>query len=296
MTIASLFDEAGCLNLLRKDLRRDLRDAELAQADARYLVDVYYQLQDFRIQAGGQLRSEQAEPRRWVESLQRTWELLEKDFQTVLGEWARRRPEGLWAQSITGVGPVISAGLAAHIDVSQAPTVGKLWRFAGLDPTVRWEKGQKRPWNARLKVLCWKLGDSFVKQSGRESDVYGHVYRARKALELERDAAGQFADQAAATLEARRITDKALKATYESGHLPLGRLELRARRYAVKLFLSHYHHVAYESMHGQPPPMPYIFTDNARKMGLGDHTHWNGPPNWPMMEPGVKRAPMGASA
>lgn len=282
MTVTSLFDEAGCLNLLRKDLRRDLRDAELAQADARYLVDVYYQLQDFRIQAGGQLRSEVLEPRRWVESLQRTWELLEKDLQVVLGEWARRSPEGRWAQSITGVGPVISAGLAAHIDVSRSETVGQIWRFAGLDPTVRWEKGQKRPWNARLKVLCWKLGDSFVKQSGRESDVYGKVYRARKQLELERDAAGQFADQAAATLEARRIVDKALKATYESGHLPPGRLELRARRYAVKLFLSHYHHVAYESMHGHAPPRPYIFTENAQKMGLGTHTHWNGPPNWPM--------------
>lgn len=280
--MTSLFDEGGCLGLLRKDLRRDLRDAAMSQAEARYVVDVYYQLQDFRIQAAGQLRSESAEPRRWAESLLRTFELLEKDLQAVLGAWARREAPGRWAQSITGVGPVISAGLAAHIDIRQAPTVGHIWRFAGLDPTVTWSKGEKRPWNARLKVLCWKLGDSFVKQSGRDSDVYGHVYRARKELELQRDAEGKFADQAAAALASRKITDRKLKATYESGHLPDGRLDLRARRYAVKLFLSHYHHVAYETQYGHVPPMPFIFTENAHRMGLDGHTHFIGPPNWPM--------------
>lgn len=341
--------EIALLTELRRDLKRDFREAEISQAEARYVVDVYYQLQDFRIQAAGQLRSEGAEPRRWAETLLHTFELLERDLQVVLGEWARRSPAGRWAQSVTGVGPVISAGLAAHIlliresvalestdssedapvdrestetDEGQAVltastdvgeragvdegtatgerqltrTVGQVWRFAGLDPTVRWEKGQKRPWNARLKVLCWKLGDSFVKQSGRESDYYGHVYKARKRHELTLDgrdpddgkivgpATQRHQVQAAAALQARKITDKALRQCYESGHLPLGRLELRARRYAVKLFLAHYHHVLYESIMGIPPPLPFIFTDQAKAMGLGDHSHFIGPPNWPMME------------
>ena len=203
----------------------------------------------------------------------------------------------MWAQSITGVGPVISAGLAAHIEVKReerdpdregytrpvsTETVGSIWRFAGLDPTAKWEKGQKRPHNAKLKVLCWKLADSFVKQSGRDSDVYGHVYRARKALEVARNEAGLFADQAAASLATRDIKDKALRKTYEAGRLPDGRIDLRARRYAVKLFLAHYHHVAYESIFGHPPPIPYIFTENARKMGLDGHNGFIGPPNWPI--------------
>ena len=287
---------------LRRDLKRDFRDAEMSRAEARYVVDVYYQLQDFRIQAAGQLRAEQGEPRRWAETLLRAFELLEKDVQTVLGAWARREPAGEWAQSITGVGPVISAGLAAHIEIRRAvpfleetgerpadagvelvtATVGSIWRFAGLDPTLTWGKGEKRPWSAKLKVLCWKLGDSFVKQSGRDSDVYGHVYRARKALEVARNEAGEFADQAAASLAERQIKDKALRKTYEAGRLPDGRIDLRARRYAVKLFLAHYHHVAYESIMGIPPPMPYIFTENARAMGLDGHNGFIGPPNWPL--------------
>jgi hypothetical protein len=55
-------------------------------------------------------------------------------------------------------------------------------------------KGQKRPHNAKLKVLCWKIGDSFVKQQSRENDVYGKVYGERKRLELERNDAGLFAE------------------------------------------------------------------------------------------------------
>ena len=37
-----------------------------------------------------------------------------------------------------GIGPVIAAGLLANIDIKQAPTVGHIWRFAGLDPTNKW--------------------------------------------------------------------------------------------------------------------------------------------------------------
>jgi len=108
-----------------------------------------------------------------------------------------------------------------------------------------------------LKVLCLRVGDSFVKEQNRPGAYYGRVYAERKELELERDAERAFADQAKASLGSRNIKDKALKATYESGHLPAGRLDLRARRYAVKLFLAHYFEVAYRAHHGTEPPLPY---------------------------------------
>lgn len=184
--------------------------------------------------------------------------------------------------SITGIGPVIAAGLLAHIDIEKAPTVGHIWRFAGLDPTVTWGRGEKRPWNAKLKRLCWIIGDSFVKQKSRESDIYGKVYAARKVQEVERNEAGLFAEQAARALEERKIKDKDLRATYEAGRLPAGRLDLRARRYAVKLFLVHFHHVMYEDHFGEPPPKPYILTNPAVDPTGKDHVHFIGPPNWPL--------------
>jgi hypothetical protein len=143
-----------------------------------------------------------------------------------------------------------------------------------LDPTLKWDKGQKRPWNARLKRLAWIIGDSFRKQRNSPKDFYGKFYEDRKTYELAKNENGDYAAQAAESLSTRKIQDKVLKATYESGKLPPGRIELRSMRYATKLFLSHYHHVAYEDHFGTPPPKPYVIEQ------LG-HAHIIGPPNWP---------------
>jgi hypothetical protein len=251
--------------------------AGLNAEQARWLVDYYYAIQDYRIQATGQVRAVTHETDdasfvigEWLAD--RTSE-LEREIVKALDIYTNKQTPGLWAKSIIGIGPVIAAGLLAHIDITKAPTVGHIWGFAGLDPTTVWEKGQKRPWNAKLKVLCWKIGDSFVKQQSREKDIYGKVYVERKKLEVERNEAGLFADQAAHSLATRNIRDKDLKATYEAGRLPAGRLDLRARRYAVKLFLAHLHHVMYEDHFGELPPKPYIIQH-------GGHTHYIEPPNW----------------
>jgi hypothetical protein len=115
----------------------------------------------------------------------------------------------------------------------------------------------KRPYSAQLKVICWKIGDSFCKVSGREGAYYGKVYKEAKAREVDLNEQRAFADQAAESLATRRIQDKALRRTYEDGRLPAGRIELRARRRAVKLFLSHWHTVAYWDRYDKAPPLPY---------------------------------------
>jgi hypothetical protein len=254
--------------------------AGLHADQARWLVDYYYAIQDYRIQAAGQERAiKQAADEGGLELaswLAETTKVIEGEIRRALDAYSDASTPGRWAKSIMGIGPVISAGLLAHIDVERAPTVGHIWRFAGLDPSMKWEKGQKRPYNAKLKVLCWKIADSFVKQQSRESDVYGKVYVARKQLEVERNEAGLFAEQAAEKLEKFNIRDKATKEIYEAGRLPAGRLDLRARRYAVKLFLAHFHHVLYEDYFGIEPPKPYILTQPG-------HVHYIAPPNWPMV-------------
>ena len=197
-------------------------------------------------------------------------------MKRALDAYTDTQPVGAWSKSIVGIGPIIAAGLIAHIDIEKAPTVGHIWRFAGLDPTVRWEKSQKRPWNASLKTLCWKVGESFVKVSGREDDVYGKLYLERKAQEVARNTAGAFATQAAAKLERFKIgKDTDAYKAYSQGLLPPAHVHARAKRWAVKLFLSHWHHVAYEARFGTPPPKPYILTTE------GGHAHFLPPPSWP---------------
>lgn len=264
--------------------------ASLSVDEARFLVDTYYEIQHYRIASLAQTRTlaEGEEPHTVLRWLQTQMLTLENQTKRALDRWSDAQPEGRWAKSIVGIGPVLSAGLCAHIDIARAPTAGHIWRFAGLDPTVTWEKKTKRPWNARLKVLTWKIGESFVKVSNNDGDVYGHVYAARKELEAARNEAGDFAAQAAAVLAAKRIgTDTEAYKAYSAGKLPPAHLHSRSKRYAVKLFLSHYHEAAYFATYAKLPPLPYILTKPA-------HTHYAMPPNMHVI-PGWEEARQGAA-
>jgi len=194
--------------------------------------------------------------------------------------------------SITGIGPVITAGLLAHLDITQAPTAGHFWRFAGLDPTCKWEKKTKRPWNAGLKVLvAFKAGESFVKTQNNKNDYYGQIFVTRKALEHERNERLLFNEQAEQVLAAKRIgkDTEAFKA-YSVGKLPPAHIHARARRYAAKLFLAHVHQAMYADWYkGAPSPLPYIF-----HVEEGRHRHLLEPPNWPMPKEGKSLREMGA--
>lgn len=287
-------------------LNKDLRDsaALLGKKEARYLVDLYYTIQDQRKRAASQRLAGKEEPQALTDWLFEQFRVLENDVKRSLTVYSVSAAPGQWAQSIHGIGPVIAAGLLAHIDVNPwrcnepemrggkrktcsekephpngkckrepVHTAGGVWRFAGLDPTSKWVKKTRRPWNAELKRLAWIIGDSFCKQRNSPKDVYGKLYEQRKVQEVMKNQRGDFADQAAASLKERTIRDADLKKKLESGQLPDGRIELRARRYAVKLFLAHYHHVAYETEFGQIPPKPYALTH------LG-HAHYIAPPNW----------------
>jgi Transposase IS116/IS110/IS902 family len=182
-------DDTPDLERLNRDIR--MATATLERREARYLVDTYYQMQDYRISTSNQGRSmgRDAEPHLTLDFFQSQMKTLERQVHSVLDTWTTMDPLGTWAKSITGIGPVIAAGLLAHIDIEKAPTVGHIWRYAGLDPTVEWGKGEKRPWNASLKVICWKAGESFVKVSNNQNDIYGKFYVQRKEYEIERNEA-----------------------------------------------------------------------------------------------------------
>jgi hypothetical protein len=242
---------------LNKDILSAART--LSDSEARFLVDAYYMMQDDRKRAHNQVRAlkESSEPHDVLLWLGDQAETLEAQIKKVLDQYTESHLVGEWMRSVYGIGPVLSAGLLAHIDINKAPTVGHIWRFAGLDPTTKWEKGQKRPWNADLKVLCWKVGQSFMKMHGSDKCFYGHIYKDRKAYEISRNESG--GNEKAAAEGLTRIKDKTTDAykAYSSGKLPPAQIDARARRYAVKLFLSHLHHVWYVKAFDQQPPLPY---------------------------------------
>lgn len=243
-------------------LTKDLREAAktLSDDEARFLVDAYYQMQKDRIRSDNQCRAlgETQEPNEVLKWLASQSETLENQIKGALDKYSAAHPVGRWMRNQKGIGPVIAAGFLAHIDITKAETAGALWRYAGLDPTVEWSKGEKRPWNASLKTLCWKLGESFVKVSGQEDAFYGKLYAERKALETQKNEAGEFAEQAKQKLEKFKIgkSTDAYKA-YSVGKLPPAHIHARAKRYAVKIFISHLFDVWYRNEHGKEPPKPF---------------------------------------
>ncbi len=339
---------------------RDFRVAAktLGDAEARFLVDAYYTFQEVRKALNNQQKQlekeepgKKSEPSEVIKYVGGNAKTLESQMKAALDYYSATHPMGSWMRAHVGLGPVISAGLLAHIDIKKAPTVGHIWRFAGLDPSLAWvgrkraEKAvaearggpppqhigpvplkfptkpavlaalgleesnlprwiwdtktskdlisalSKRPWNASLKLLCWKLGESFTKHQNRPGCYYGQIYAKRKVQEIFKNEAGDFSDQAVATLIKVKIGKSTDAYRWYSGQLtaedsqtfwtsPIGerlnlasklankpgsgvqmlppqRILLRSQRYAVKLFLSHLHHAWYELEYGKPPPLPY---------------------------------------
>jgi hypothetical protein len=298
---------------LSKDLK--IAAATLSDAEARFLVDAYYLIQEDRKRSANQVRALDAsqEPHLLLTWFAEQNELLESQLKAALDKYAQSKDIGKWAMDIYGVGPVITAGLIAHIDIKECPTVGHIWRFAGLDPSRKWAPKTKRPWNASLKTLCWKIGQSFMKFSNQEDCFYGKLYRHQKEKYIVRNDRGDNVARAAELLpkfdpktEAHKWlrgsyplgTSKALneikgatlvattefKANYlrsvrqnpnpKHGMLPPAHIDAMARRWVVKLFLSHFQSVWWEMDTGELPAKPYILTKE------GGHAHEIRPPNW----------------
>ena len=183
---------------LTKDLRKTSQT--MSRNQARLLVSTYYTLQKRRMRAALQIgqMAKREESHEVLDYFKGASLRHEKECAAAIACWAETDPMCQWSTSHLGVGPIIAAALSAYIDIEMAPTAGHIWRFAGLDPTCKWEKGQKRPHCASLKVACWKLGESFVKVSGNPEAHYAQVYLARKAYEQQKNEAGEYAEQAAA--------------------------------------------------------------------------------------------------
>jgi hypothetical protein len=293
----------------------------LSDDEARFLVDYYYITQEDRKRAGNQVRAldKAEEPHLVLSWLFEQSDTLEAQVKRAIEKYTDNHPMGSWMKQHYGIGPIISGGLLAHIDIERCPTVGHIWRYAGLDPTVTWvnkekaeawveangldvekaalhfgrqpislrrlattsPKGAKirlskeslakaiarRPWNAGLKTLCWKVGQSFMKFSGKDECFYGKIYLERKAYEVARNESGENSEYAKE--RATKYGKSTDAYSYLSrGFLPPAQIDARARRYAVKLFLSHLHEEWYRTHFGKEPPLPYpiAFLGHAHKI------------------------------
>lgn len=276
---------------MAKDIARSSQT--LGPKQARFLVDSYYSMQEWRIatQAKTRMLLKNEEPSMVMEYTRDQMETLEKQVARALHYYVESEPFGVWMTSIMGIGPVIAAGLLSSVDWPGTNVAPKLWSYAGLNPSSKWEKGKKRPWNAFLKTLCYKVGESFVKVQNKPEDFYGKWYAYRKGYEWRRNLSGELADQAERKMREMPVDSTTNAYLWYTGRispdwakhqiaaqkpfplnlpkeamldtpgiplLPPAHIHSRARRYAVKMFLSHCVEVSNWLNHGQLGPMIYI--------------------------------------
>ena len=283
---------ANLIHALRANSKGLTREA------ARSLVRTYYQMQKTRILLGNRASAlQRAELNSdHLNGIADMFMELEKEVAVWLDAFSGSHPVGVWARGQYGVGPVLAAGLLAALDMEKTPYVSSFWALCGLDPTKVWEKGKKAPHNPELKALCWKLGESFVKVSNNENAFYSKVYADRKLYEWAKNLRGEYADLVGKRnytygddTESYKWTSGQYKGVvnhFEGNYTPIfagaaaervamippQAIHSRAKRYAVKLFLSHFWQKSFEHAYpGKEAPHPWVTT-------YGGHSHIIPPP------------------
>ena len=112
----------------------------------------------------------------------------------------------------------------------------------------------KPPYNIKLKVLMWKIGESFVKVSNRGS-LYGSLYKERKEYETKKNENLEYKDQAARAIRNKNFNKNSIAYSYYiKGMLPPAQIAARAKRWTVKIFVEHVFEAMYIYKHGELPP------------------------------------------
>ena len=138
-----------------------------------------------------------------------------------------------WLSKVRGVGGCLGVQFVALIQpISDFDTVAALWSYSGYGvvdgEAPRRQAGVQSRWNPDLRKLGYQLGDCFVRAGGPYRELYD-CYKARDRA-VHPDPVTKT-DKSGKLMKTRE--GKAWK-MYTDGHI-----HARARRYAVKIFLSH---------------------------------------------------------
>lgn len=168
-----------------------------------------------------------------IERWHTTFEHLEKELDDDIRTLADDMPIVQRMIAVKGVGELLAVKVAAMIDIERADTVSALWKYAGYGVTNgerdRLQKGEKSPYNKRLKTTCYLVATSFM----RANSPYRQIY-----------------DDARDHYETARPE-------WTKGHK-----DNAAKRKMIKMWLSHLWQV-WREMEGLPVTEPYIMGTNG---------------------------------
>jgi len=173
---------------------------------------------------------------------------LEQTIKPSLKRYCGTFRVGEWALSQMGLGPITVTRLLHYIDIDKARTPEHLWSYAGLMP-------DNKTYNNSLKEVCIEIGKSFVKYSDKENCFYGNLYLSELERRTNINDSGGYLDLAkeeSIKLDSAKKSKSLLadKLIYDQGKLPASRIASQAQRYAIKIFLAHWHAVQYREAYG----------------------------------------------
>jgi len=214
-----------------------------------------------------------------IEGLKNT-EKLENGYKKQMQIYVTSEPiYTTFLKDIKGISTILAGNLIKEYKYCEnSPHASSLWKMSGLHVVdghaPKPEKGVKLEFNPKLRTLCWKIGDSFIKQ---RTPVYREIYDNEKARQLSLmenlkcETCGSRPDEH--TFDKTKKTylcPKPNTGIYKYSKSPtppmrLGHADSRARRKMVKIFVSHYWLKA-RTIKGLPISLPYAI----EKLG---HTH-----------------------
>lgn len=227
-------------------------DNQLNEIEVRRIVLAYNKIYDARLAI--EAIANNGEPNSYIDRILAATESVDLIVKRPLSNYVNNTVVGKWAMSQVGVGPVFTAGLMSYVDVTKAKTATSVWRYAGFDPVFN--SNPRMSYNGDLKNVCLKIGQSFSRHSTKKNCFYGKLYLQDKARRIRNNDNGEYSEQAFEALMNVNSKNKDTIAVLQSGKLPDEQIEQQSRRFAVKIFLSHYHTIAYQEHYGTAPYRP----------------------------------------
>lgn len=152
-----------------------------------------------------------------------------------------------WLKNIRGISHLLSSQLIAYIDIKKFERVSSLWHYVGMHVNngiaPKRMKGSKIDWNPQMRMICYKISDSFIKQ---RTPKYREIYDKEKEKQI------KLLDKTTVSVKPKPGMSKSKRKSGDhiinEPHLNLvsapkskGHADMRARRKAVKEFLKDFY-------------------------------------------------------
>lgn len=238
----------------------------------RYLTDLYDQAQKLRIGVDNRIRAasqgaDGGDPDPELREVATDMLAVERKIFRRMKREIKDHPAWPWMEGVKGIGPTLGTKILGLIgQIETFDTVSKLWAFSGYavrdGKRERPVKGKKIGYSVRLKTALYLAGDSFVKSRSPYRDLYDdrkERYLRDKQLVVIRRLVPEADSPDEELLVSKAMRARLVKlcnereegAAWTDGHV-----EAAARRYMVKIFVSHLWEVWREE-EGFPTRPPY---------------------------------------